>query len=113
MAEGSGADRREFERISARIEIHFRSQQDAARSLKAFSLNFSAGGVCIRTKRAYSVGERLAIFMKVDGEDYDLKGIVSWVRQEAIGVRFAEVSEGDRLRLNSLVKQLRTTNAPA
>jgi len=111
--EASGADRREFERVSARIEIHFRSPQDAARSLKAFSLNFSAGGVCIRTKRAYTVGEKLQVLMKVGGEPYELSGMVAWVRPEAVGVRFHEVSAPDRARLEALVRELRKTAAPA
>jgi hypothetical protein len=43
--------------------------------------------------------------MTVNGEDFDLEGIISWVRDdaEAIGVRFVDVSDADQSRLQRVV----------
>jgi hypothetical protein len=43
--------------------------------------------------------------MTVSGEDFDLEGIISWVRDdaEAIGVRFVDVNEADQARLQRVV----------
>ncbi len=49
-------NRRGEERVSARFEVHFNHAQEAARALRAYSLNISAGGLCLRTRRAYDVG---------------------------------------------------------
>lgn len=102
-----GTDRRAYERIPARIEVHFRERQDAARSLRAYSANFSAGGLCILTRRRYEVGARLALQLEVDGQGYTLSGAVAWVRGGAVGIRFENVSNEDRNRLNTLAQSLR------
>lgn len=99
------ANRRAHERVTATFDVRFQDAQDAARALRAYSLNLSAGGLCLRTRRSYDVGSRVRLQMTVSGEDFDLEGIVSWVRDdaEAIGVRFVEVSETDQARLQRVV----------
>lgn len=99
------SSRRAHERVSARFDVRFQDVQDAARALRAYSLNLSAGGLCLRTQRSYDVGSRVRLQMTVDGEDFDLQGLVAWVRDdaEAIGVRFVDLSEEERARLQRVV----------
>jgi uncharacterized protein (TIGR02266 family) len=100
-------ERREHERVPARIEIHFGQAEDAARSLHAYSLNVSAGGLCILTQRIYPVGARLHLDLQVDRQTYSLQGVVAWVRGGAVGVRFDGVTPRDRERLAELAASLR------
>jgi uncharacterized protein (TIGR02266 family) len=99
------SDRRTDERVTARFDVRFQDVQDAARALRAYSLNLSAGGLCLRTQRSHDVGSRVRLRMTVDGEDFELQGLVAWVRDdaEAIGVRFVELSDDDRARLQRVV----------
>jgi uncharacterized protein (TIGR02266 family) len=99
------ANRRAHERVTATFDVRFQEAQDAARALRAYSLNLSAGGLCLRTRRSYDVGSRVRLQMTVSGEDFDLEGIISWVRDdaEAIGVRFVDVSDADQMRLQAVV----------
>jgi uncharacterized protein (TIGR02266 family) len=103
------ANRRSEERIPAKFEVRFAHKQDAARALRAFSLNISAGGLCLRTQRAHDVGSPVSLEMTIDGEAFVLQGVIAWVRDEseAIGVRFTDVSEGDRLRLQRVVQNIK------
>lgn len=99
------ANRRAHERVTATFDVRFQEAQDAARALRAYSLNLSAGGLCLRTRKSYDVGSRVRLQMTVNGEDFDLEGIISWVRDdaEAIGVRFVDVSDADQSRLQRVV----------
>jgi uncharacterized protein (TIGR02266 family) len=99
------ANRRAHERVTATFDVRFQDTEDAARALRAYSLNVSAGGLCLRTRRSYDVGAHVRLQMTVSGEDFELDGIISWVRDdaEAIGVRFIGVSEADQLRLQRVV----------
>lgn len=101
------AERRHEERIPARVEVRFQEATQAARALRAYSLNFSAGGLCLRTSRRYEVGATLKLSMLVEGEQFDLSGAVAWVRDGAVGLRFEDVSPQDRKRLEGIVAQLR------
>ncbi len=105
MAAAVHSNRRTYERVFARFDVRFQDVQDAARALRAYSLNLSAGGLCLRTQRSYDVGSRVRLAMTVDGEDFDLQGLVAWVRDdaEAIGVRFVDLTEDDRARLQRVV----------
>jgi uncharacterized protein (TIGR02266 family) len=103
------ANRRAHERVTATFDVRFLDTEDAARALRAYSLNLSAGGLCLRTRRTYDVGARVRLQMTVSGEDFDLEGIISWVRDdaEAIGVRFVDVSEADQGRLRRVVSSFK------
>jgi uncharacterized protein (TIGR02266 family) len=100
-------ERREHERVPARIEVHFRQAEDAARSLRAYSVNVSVGGLCILTQRVYPVGARLHLDLMVDRQAYALQAVVAWVRGGAVGVRFDGVTPRDRERLAQLAASLR------
>lgn len=99
-------NRRAQERVPARFEVHFQDQKSAARAFSAFSVNMSTGGLCLRTKRVYAIGERVQMAMTVGGESFDLHAIVTWVREDAAGMRFVDVSEQDRERLTRVVHGL-------
>ncbi|XXF80686.1 TIGR02266 family protein [Myxococcaceae bacterium GXIMD 01537] len=111
-AEGHGvasppANRRVEERVAARFEVRFEQTQDAARALRAYSLNLSAGGLCLRTRRPYELGSQVHLSMAIDGEAFKLEGVIAWVRDEAIGVRFVNMGEPDRVRLQRVVESLK------
>ena len=99
-------ERRRDPRVVARIEVRFREAPAAARALKAFSVNFSAGGLCLRTKNDYAVGSQLRIALHVEKEELDLLATVAWAHKGAIGVRFEDVSEDDKKKLETLALSL-------
>lgn len=101
------ANRRTAERISARFEVRFAEARDAARALRAYSLNLSAGGLCLRTQRAYEVGAQVNLAMTIEGEEFSLQGLIAWVRPEAVGVRFINMVEADRVRLQRVLETLK------
>lgn len=103
----SPENRRQQERISARIEVRFTDKTQAARAFRAYSLNFSTGGLCLRTRRSYSVGTVLSISLEVEGECFTLKAEVAWARGEAIGVRFLNVTDEVRERLEAVALSLK------
>lgn len=104
---GSGADRREFERFPAKIEVRFSHPSEAAKALRAYSLNFSVGGLCLRTQKSYAIGDPLRLEMKITGKEFRFKGVVSWARDGAIGVRFVDLTDQDRDQLTQLVTTFR------
>ncbi len=101
------ANRRNEERISARFAVRFTETQDAARALRAYSLNLSAGGLCLRTRRSYDVGAQVQVAMEIGGESFNLAAVIAWVRDEAIGVRFINMREEDRVRLQRVLETLK------
>ena len=101
-----GEDRRQHERVSAHVEVRFGRADEAARALRAYSLNFSVGGLCLKTQRHYEIGDRLSLSMTIEGREVECMGAVAWVRGEAIGVRFEGVKEPDRALLQQMVKAL-------
>ena len=102
-------ERRADERVAARFEVQFSRVEDAARALWAYSLNLSAGGLCLRTRRSLDVGQLVRLQMNAGGESFELQGTVSWVRDdaEAVGIRFVDVSPEDRLRLQRVVQRFK------
>lgn len=100
-------DRRADERVAARIEVRFPAPANAARAFRAYSLNLSLGGLCLKTRRRYPVGERLALSLHLESEEYRLTGVVAWERGGAIGVRFENLSAEDRQRLEEVVQHYR------
>src|SRR4051812_50078662 len=66
-SEKSGIDRREFERVPARVEVRFQERDDAAKAFRAFSLNFSIGGLCLKTDRPYQIGAALGMWIQIAG----------------------------------------------
>lgn len=106
------AERRREERIPARVEIHFAQAADAARAFRAYSVNFSPGGLCVRMKDPRAVGERFALRVMVDGESFELEAVVAWARGSFAGMRFDGLSADDRLRLERVAETLRSRPPP-
>jgi uncharacterized protein (TIGR02266 family) len=102
------AERRREVRVPTRIEIRFTDAVHAARVLHAYSLDFSLGGLCLQTRRVYSVGRRLTLNLVVGSERLPVDAVVAWVRpaQRAVGVRFVDVEDGLRARLLALVQSV-------
>ena len=108
----NGIDRRKDARYSAHFDVRFARATDAARALNANSVNFSAGGICVRTQNAYSLGEALSMSLTIEGEIFELEAVVSWIRGDAVGVRFVNLDEGIRARLESVARLLSTRGPP-
>ena len=107
-------ERRAENRIPARVEVHFRDAAQAAEALRSYAVNFSVGGICLRTEKSYPIGHVLALVLLVDVERFELEGDVAWARprDHAVGVRFREVEPGARERLAALVQRLGPTTLP-
>lgn len=105
--DGDGIDRRIHERVPARIEVHFKGPEQAARAFRAYSLNFSVGGLCFRTDRKYELGQILQVSMTVEAQTFDLAAVVAWAHKGAIGVRFEAVPEHEQERLKSVMHALK------
>jgi uncharacterized protein (TIGR02266 family) len=99
------ANRRRATRVPAKVEVRFTDAVHAARVLRAYSLNFSLGGLCLRSRRAYAVGRRLALSLVVGSECLPLDAVVAWVRpaEGAVGLRFVDVAGELQERLAALM----------
>jgi uncharacterized protein (TIGR02266 family) len=107
-------DRRKDERVDARFDVRFARVEDAARALRTFSVNVSAGGLCLRSQRPHEQGARVRLQMEIANESFDLEGIVTWTREvpdseaaHVVGVRFINLSPEDRERLKQVVQRLK------
>ena len=107
-------ERRADSRIPVRVEVHFRDAAEAAEALRTYAVNFSVGGICLRTERSYPIGHVLALVLQVDEERFELEGDVAWARprDQAVGVRFREVEPAAKERLAALVRRLGPTALP-
>ncbi len=105
---GPSGERRREARVPTRIEVRFTDAVHAARVLHAYSLDFSLGGLCLRTRSVYSVGRKLTLSLVVGSERLPVHAVVAWVRpaQSAVGVRFVDVDDGLRARLLALVQSV-------
>lgn len=101
------SERRTQERVPARVEVRFHEPEHAARALRAYSLNLSAGGLCLRTSRRYELGAPLKLALVISEDAVELDAAVAWVRDGAVGVRFENVRPRDRELLQSLVDSLK------
>ncbi len=100
-------ERRRSERVPAHVEVRFEEASQAAKAFRAYSLNLSVGGLCVRTQRRYERGTVVRVSMTIEGEVVQLEATVAWVRDGAVGLRFNLVSPADRARLEKLVASVR------
>jgi uncharacterized protein (TIGR02266 family) len=114
METAQGEERRATDRIPVRIEVHFRDAAAAAEALRSYAVNFSVGGICLKTERTYPLGHVLQLVLLVDEERFELEGEVAWARarEQAIGVRFRQVEPVAKERLAALVHRLGPTTLP-
>ncbi|HLT30702.1 MAG TPA: PilZ domain-containing protein [Myxococcaceae bacterium] len=104
----TSAERRRAQRIPARVEVRFDEVGQAAKALKAFTTNVSSGGVCLRTQANYPLGHRLALQLRVADDQLDLTAAVCWVRPDAVGLRFVDVSEEHRRMLDAVLATIQS-----
>jgi uncharacterized protein (TIGR02266 family) len=99
-------ERRREKRVPTRIEVRFTDAVHAARVLHAYSRDFSPGGLCLSTRRVYTLGRRLALTLVLSGDRLPVDAVVAWVRpkEKAVGVRFVDVPEDLRARLVALMR---------
>ncbi len=102
----SGAERRATKRHAAHFDVRFAEAADAVRAFNAFSVNFSSTGLCIRSRKIHVVGDTLWLSLSIEGESFELEGEVSWVRGEAVGVRFVNVTAPVRMQLEDVARDL-------
>jgi uncharacterized protein (TIGR02266 family) len=103
MSEQSGAERRQTVRYHARFDVRFSRVADAARAMRAFSLNLSLGGLALQTTQTYAVGDELNLSLTIDRVQLEVDGVVAWVRGGAIGVRFANLSAEARHHIEAVL----------
>ena len=104
------SERRHEPRLGARVAVKFHAVEHAAKALSTFSLNISSGGLCLRTKNAHAVGDALALSITIEGEAFELKGVVAWTKADVIGIRFVDLTPTDRARLEAVAKVLAKTS---
>lgn len=108
MSESSQpSERRKDERIAARFEVRFQTATHAALAIKAAPVNFSAGGLCVRTRHAYAQGDPVSLKLTVGTKSLELEASVAWVRGDVVGLRFVNVQPSDRARLEALARTLK------
>ena len=114
METAHGEERRATDRIPVRIEVHFHDAAAAAEALHSYAVNFSVGGICLKTERTYPLGHVLQLVLLVDEERFELEGEVAWARarEQTIGVRFRQVEPVAKERLAALVHRLGPTTLP-
>ncbi len=109
----SSPDRRADARYAAHFDVRFSRVSDAARALNAFSVNFSAGGLCVRSGRSdHQLGDALSLELTIEGQQFSLEGVVAWQRGDAVGVRFVNVDQVTRKRLEAVARTLSRKLAP-
>ena len=106
------AERRRDPRVGARFEVAFKHAQDAAKAFKTFSVNFSAGGLCLRSQKPHAIGEVVELHLTVDGQDFEIHGTVQWIRAGVVGVRFVDMSPETRDRLAQVARTMIANGAP-
>lgn len=104
--EAWASDRRREYRLPIRLEVRFSVPSQAARALRAYSLNFSLGGLCLKPHRPCPVGSPVQLALQIGSETLELEATVAWVRDGAIGVRFVNLSDEGRTRLLGLVDRV-------
>ncbi len=96
------SERRQEERISGRIEVRFKEERAAALALRAYSVNFSSGGLCLKTQKSYEIGAALSLSIAVEGRELEVRAVVAWARGDVIGVRFEGLSTEAKAQLAAL-----------
>lgn len=100
-----GSERRVTPREPMRLGVRFGTAQELASAVRASTLNIGLGGLCLLTRRSYEKGTELQLTIELGaGEAMSITAQVAWVRPgKAIGVRFLELDDAQRARLERLV----------
>jgi hypothetical protein len=95
-------ERRDGRRIQARFDVRFREEAEAARAFNLYSVNFSAGGLCLRSHTQHTVGELLRLDLTIGEHQFAVDAVVAWVRGDAVGARFVNVPGQVQERLDAV-----------
>jgi uncharacterized protein (TIGR02266 family) len=106
------SERRTAPRWPAHFEVRFARAADAARAFNVFSINFSSGGICVRTRTPHAVGEVLSMTLSIEGSLFEIEGCVSWVRGDAVGIRFVNLNPTMRAELEKVARVLAKRGPP-
>jgi len=104
-------ERRAEKRVPTKLEVHFESIEDAARVFKAYSLNLSPGGICIRSAHRHKPGELIRLSLSIDGKQFKIKARIAWVKEEVMGVRFEGLPLTEMLQIRALLWPTKTRKA--
>jgi len=96
-------EQRAEKRVLAKLEVHFKSVEEAARVFKTYSLNLSPGGMCIRSTHRHKEGELIRVSLLLNGQRFEFKARVVWSKANVMGVRFEGMSPAERLHLESML----------
>lgn len=112
-AKPPGSERRSTPRPPLKVGVRFSSARDLASAVRASTLNVGLGGLCLLTRRSYEAGAELNLKIELGGgEIIEVVGVVAWARPgKAIGVRFAQLSDDHRAKLETLVGKPHTPAA--
>lgn len=106
--------RRKDDRIPKNLSLTFQSSD---KLIKAYTENISLGGIFIKTRRPFSVGERFTLHLQLpDGlEPMRIECEVAWNRIEHVsnekyptgmGVKFIHINKTDRRRLKMMLEDV-------
>lgn len=110
--ESDGIERREFTRIDLterQIAVRFHNEAQFA---KHYIENISLGGMFIKTKEKYKMGEIVPVSFEVrthefgEPELFQLKGQVCRVIESGVGISFTNLDQVTRTRLESYVQSV-------
>lgn len=103
---------RKEQRVAKALSLTFKTKESL---VNAYTENISCGGLFIKTPKPLPKGEALAIKLQIPGEAEPIKveAVVAWSRADAgsaenppgMGIQFIQVSDSDRQRLLSCIKQ--------
>lgn len=103
IAEAKKEGERKNVRISCLISVDY---ADAERVFKDYIQDISAGGVFIKTRESFSMGEEIVLSMSLSGEGNAFKIPAEVVRKapDGIGVRFKMTSQVQQAIIESFVE---------
>ena len=102
-------ERRRTARVPIKLTIRFGTNDEFARSIRAYTHNIGLEGVCILTRRSYEPGQQLNLAIATsDGRPLALVGVVTWRKEGvAIGIRFERLDAEARGALEALLSPKR------
>lgn len=76
-------------------------------AMKARLVNLSRGGMCLRGVAAHwDVGERVRFHIGLGNGMLQLGGLVSWIRDDLVGVSFTQRSQGHNVKIQWALRQM-------
>ena len=97
---------REYPRLSCYLQVDFAA---GGKAYQSYIRDLSAGGVFIETKDAFKVGQEVSLCFTLSESDaampFKLKGKVTRVYPDGIGVQYLNMSKYQRQIINTLIEK--------